>query len=712
MKRDNPADPKKYKVSGKEALNMVLRYIRQKLSEQIVAVASIIIYLLLFQTIILGIPILDAAIIALGMALVILGLAFFMEGLLIGIMPMSEEIGIKLPQKAGVLTILIIAFILGVGATFAEPAIGVLKAAGRSVLAWQAPLLFLFLNKYSSILVNAVGIGVGVALILSMLRFLKGWSLKPYIYILVSLLLGLSLYSYLDPNLRYLLGLAWDCGGVTTGPVTVPLVLALGIGISHVAHKGGSNVEGGFGVVTLASLVPIISVILMGILFSFSVPQPMSEADFFDPANSKTQFLFESPEQMKDYAIGKAGYEAQLKLFAEDEQALMAYVAELGRDEARVRKVFGDYKGFQAWLISYGSPELKQQYAHILDSAVFALEHPTGALQQLNFVEFLRRNIANALRAIVPLSAFLLFVLYFVLRSRLSQADEIFLGLAFAIIGMAIFGGGIELGLSKLGDQVGSNLPASFSAMEMPANQQIIRNFDEKVVNTAIKQDGASERFFFFQKGHSIEQVPFDETNYDAEQGVYRYVPVRGPLFGKGENNLTGILLVLIFAFIMGYSATLAEPALNALGITVEDVTVGAFKKSILIQSVAIGVGSGILLGMAKIIWNLPLFWLLAPLYLLLLIITKLSTEEFVNIGWDSAGVTTGPITVPLVLSMGLGIGSQVGVVEGFGVLSLASVCPILSVLGMGLVVNHRRRAVLRELDMDDADIAAEELAL
>lgn len=703
MKRDKPTDVK-ITVRGKEALNMVLRYIRQKISEQIMAVATIIIYLLLFQTIILGIPVFDAAILALGMALVILGLTFFMEGLLIGIMPMSEEIGIKLPQKAGIVTILVIGFILGVGATFAEPAIGVLKAAGRSVLAWEAPLLFLFLNKYSSYLVNAVGFGVGIALILSMLRFLKGWSLKPYIYILVSLLLGLSLYSYLDPNLRFVLGLAWDCGGVTTGPVTVPLVLALGIGISHVAHKGGSNAEGGFGVVTLASLVPIITVILLGILLSFSVPQPMEDTEFFDPANTKTEFLFENATKMKDYAIGNAGYEAQLLLFNSDEQALMTYVGDLGKDEARIREVFGDYKAFQAWLINSGSPELKQRYAHILDSAVFAVEHPSGALDHVNFAELAGRNMKNALRAIVPLSAFLLFVLYFVLRSRLSKADEIFLGLAFAVIGLAIFGGGIELGLSKLGDQVGSNLPTSFSAMEMPANQQIIRNFDEDMVNTAITQDGGSESFFYFHKGRHIEQVPFEEKNYDAEQRIYRYVPVRGPLFGKGEYSFAGILLVLIFAFIMGYSATLAEPALNALGITVEDITVGAFKKSTLIQAVAVGVGTGILLGMTKIIWDLPLFWMLAPLYTILLVITMFSTEEYVNIGWDSAGVTTGPITVPLVLSMGLGIGTQVGVVEGFGVLSLASVCPILSVLGMGMYVNYKRRTVLRESKHDEAE--------
>jgi len=147
----------------------------------------------------------------------------------------------------------------------------------------------------------------------------------------------------------------------------------------------------------------------------------------------------------------------------------------------------------------------------------------------------------------------------------------------------------------------------------------------------------------------------------------------------------------------MGYGATLAEPALNALGLTVEEITVGTFKKSLLMQAVAIGVGFGIAMGVAKIIWNISLLWLLCPPYLLLLFITKLSTEEFVNIGWDSAGVTTGPITVPLVLAMGLAIGSQVGVVEGFGILATASVCPILSVLAVGLRINWKRKAALTE---------------
>ena len=78
----------------------------------------------------------------------------------------------------------------------------------------------------------------------------------------------------------------------------------------------------------------------------------------------------------------------------------------------------------------------------------------------------------------------------------------------------------------------------------------------------------------------------------------------------------------LLFAFIMGYGATLAEPALNALGMAVEDITVGTFKKSLLSLSVCGGVGSGIAIVLAMIFWDLPLFWMLVIPYMLLMVFT------------------------------------------------------------------------------------------
>ena len=83
----------------------------------------------------------------------------------------------------------------------------------------------------------------------------------------------------------------------------------------------------------------------------------------------------------------------------------------------------------------------------------------------------------------------------------------------------------------------------------------------------------------------------------------------------------------------------------------------------------------------------------LLPLYGVGILLTIISSEEFVNVAWDSAGVTTGPVTVPLVLAMGLGLGSAVSAVEGFGILSLASICPIIAVLTMGVAIRFLNKA-------------------
>ncbi len=102
------------------------------------------------------------------------------------------------------------------------------------------------------------------------------------------------------------------------------------------------------------------------------------------------------------------------------------------------------------------------------------------------------------------------------------------------------------------------------------------------------------------------------------------------------------------------------------------------------------GVAFGIAIGVAKLIFNIPLIWLILPGYLFALLLTYFSTEEFVNIAWDSAGVTTGPITVPLVLAMGLGLGDATNAVEGFGILCMASIGPIISVMITGLWANYK----------------------
>jgi len=101
-------------------------------------------------------------------------------------------------------------------------------------------------------------------------------------------------------------------------------------------------------------------------------------------------------------------------------------------------------------------------------------------------------------------------------------------------------------------------------------------------------------------------------------------------------------------------------------------------------------VATGILLGVTKLIFNYNLLYILAPGYVIAVFLTILSSEEFVNIGWDSAGVTTGPVTVPLVLAMGLGFGGAVNAVEGFCILAAASIAPICVVLALGVYVQYK----------------------
>lgn len=532
----NGAAYRKFRVYPMDAFRLIYRYLQSKTFEQLKAVMPLAVYLVLFQTLILKEPIANAMSVTGGLVAVVIGLMLFMEGLRLGLMPFGEVIGNKLPQKSTLPVVLLIVFLLGIGVTFAEPAIGALKIAGANIDPNQAPYLYAILNQWSNVLVLVIGIGVGIAALLGTLRFLYGWSLKPLIFMTLLPTLLLTAYSMQDEQLSLIIGLAWDSGAVTTGPVTVPLVLALGIGIAAAAGSGNQSLSG-FGIVTLASLFPILGVLSLGI-----------------------------------------------------------YIQETVSVETILANIHNVTEVNPAWY------------------------------QQTPYVETI-----NGIRSIVPLMLFLGIVLLFVLKEKLPNAKIVMLGLLFAVIGMIIFNIGLTYGLSELGSQAGSKLPMAFVEVEGVTNS---------------------------------------------------------PLYWFG----LGIGIVLLFSFALGFGATLAEPALNVLGETVERLTNGAFKKKTLMMAVALGVGVGIAVGVIKIVFDLPLGWILIPAYFMALILTILSSEEFVNVAWDSAGVTTGPVTVPLVLAMGLGLGQAVGVLEGFGILSLASVGPILSVMLTGLWIKHREQ--------------------
>ncbi|MEC8051631.1 MAG: DUF1538 domain-containing protein [Myxococcota bacterium] len=544
--------PDKVKLSLRDASQLIRGYTQGRFLEQVQAVVPLAAYLVVFQLFILRQVVEDSWVITLGLLEVIVGLMLFMEGLKLGLMPFGEVIGNTLPKKSPLPLVLLVALLLGVGVTYAEPAIGALKAAGQIVQVEKAPILFALLNQWSEILVMVVGAGVGFAAVLGTLRFIYGWSLKPMIYLALIPALGLTIYAFFDDELYKIIGLAWDCGAVTTGPVTVPLVLSLGIGIAAAAGKGENNLSG-FGIVTLASLFPIIGVLSLGLYVNLTV----------DPAS----------------------------------------IIEAAKGAATASATTAQLPWYET------TPGLE---------------------------------LVMGVRAIMPLVFFLFIVLKVLLRTPVHNAGVITYGIILTVVGMVLFSLGLTYGLSKLGEQSGGLVPAAFMGLD------------------------------------NVENSP-----------LYIYT--------------LGLVIALGFAWALGFGATLAEPALNALGVTVENLTNGVFKKSTLMIAVSVGVACGIALGLAKIIFDLPLAGLLIPLYLLSVIFTALSSEEYVNIAWDSAGVTTGPITVPLVLAMGLGFGNAVGAVEGFGILSMASIGPILSVMATGLWVQFRDK---RQAKRDAAEWA------
>ncbi|MBN2284328.1 MAG: DUF1538 family protein, partial [Deltaproteobacteria bacterium] len=150
-----------------------------------------------------------------------------------------------------------------------------------------------------------------------------------------------------------------------------------------------------------------------------------------------------------------------------------------------------------------------------------------------------------------------------------------------------------------------------------------------------------------------------------------------------------GKVIVVAFGTILGYGATLAEPAFNIMGQQVEDVTQGAFKKWLFGQAVAIGVGVGAGLGIVSVVYGVNLLYLLIPPYFVLFVLTLLNQEKYVNIAWDGGAVTTGPVTVPLKIAIGIALSHATGFAEGFGIIALASAYPVMNILLLGLYVKH-----------------------
>lgn len=159
-----------------------------------------------------------------------------------------------------------------------------------------------------------------------------------------------------------------------------------------------------------------------------------------------------------------------------------------------------------------------------------------------------------------------------------------------------------------------------------------------------------------------------------------------------GENLvvLNNKYLIAIFAFVVGYFATMVEPGLKALAMEVEEISTGAIPMNVLIKAVGIGFGVGMSLGIVKILNNIPTKTILFPVLLLAMILGYFAPGEFVDIAVDSASATTGPVNIPLNMAIALGLSKILEtsdpLLNGFGIIGLTSMGAVISVLVLGIL--------------------------
>ena len=148
---------------------------------------------------------------------------------------------------------------------------------------------------------------------------------------------------------------------------------------------------------------------------------------------------------------------------------------------------------------------------------------------------------------------------------------------------------------------------------------------------------------------------------------------------------------IIAIAFLIGFAVTIAEPDVIVLSHQVDVVSEGSISHILLISVIAIGVGFFVAMAMVRIIFGFPMAYLLAVGYTVILILSFFTPAQFVPVAFDSGGVTTGPVAVPVILALGIGFSSVLAgkspLSDGFGLIGLASIGPVIGVMVMGVVL-------------------------
>ncbi|MBM5099976.1 DUF1538 domain-containing protein [Vibrio parahaemolyticus] len=242
----------------------------------------------------------------------------------------------------------------------------------------------------------------------------------------------------------------------------------------------------------------------------------------------------------------------------------------------------------------------------------------------ISFEHFLD-TLLSTIRDVIPIAAIIFGFQLVVLRRPVNNLKKVLLGFAYVIVGLSLFLLGLEMALFPLGETMAVQLTAP----------EFVREFKVSI-------------------GQVLEWVDY--------------------------------YWVYTFAFFIGFSTTIAEPSLIAVAIKANQVSGGSISVNGLRVAVALGVAIGIALGSYRIVVGDPIHYYIIAGYIVVVIQTFYAPKLIIPLAYDSGGVTTSTVTVPLVTALGLGLASTVPgrnpMIDGFGLIAFASLFPMISVMG------------------------------
>jgi hypothetical protein len=241
---------------------MIASIIWKKLRDAFTDLLPIILVIGFFQIVVIRQPLPQIGEVLFGALLVVVGLSLFVQGLEMGLFPIGESMARALARKGSLFWLLTFAFTLGFSTTVAEPSL-IAVADKAAEIAGQGGLIdpgMDSLEQYAFWLRMVVAFSVGLSILIGVMRILLGW---PLHYLIICGYAVVMLMTVIAP--KEIIGIAYDAGGVTTSTITVPLVAALGVGLAS-SIKGRSPLLDGFGLIALASLLPMIFVMGYGLV--------------------------------------------------------------------------------------------------------------------------------------------------------------------------------------------------------------------------------------------------------------------------------------------------------------------------------------------------------------------------------------------------------------------------------------------------------------